>query len=294
MTPSFSAKMALVFIGIVVNLFANDIAASTSFEIPNSQVHTIHSKVLNRIYDLYVKLPPGYKAPKNKNRSYPSIYLNDGPDTFQVASGVTHLPMNSGRFKPSILVGISFAQGENGMHSRVRDLTPVSDKSWVKFETGEALSYLTFIETEVIPFIETHYRATPSQRTLAGQSLGGSFGVLALLTKPQLFENYILTSPSLWIHDSYLFELEKQYAAKNTDLKANIYFATGAMETPAISGNNDMVGLQNAFVAKLRSRNYPCLEVKDDIIEDAYHETTFPIGFTKGALWLYGTNSQKQ
>ncbi|MFP8844264.1 alpha/beta hydrolase [Shewanella baltica] len=166
--------------------------------------------------------------------------------------------------------------------------------NWVKFETGEALNYLTFIESEVIPFVETHYRATPDHRTLAGQSLGGSFGVLTLLTKPQLFENYILTSPSLWIHDSYLFELEKQFAAKNTELKAKIYFATGAMETPANGSKNDMVGLQNAFVAKLRSRNYSSLEVKDDIIEGAYHETTFPIGFTKGALWLYGMSSPKQ
>ncbi|WP_249269574.1 alpha/beta hydrolase-fold protein [Shewanella sp. SACH] len=166
--------------------------------------------------------------------------------------------------------------------------------NWVKFETGEALNYLTFIESEVIPFVETHYRATPNHRTLAGQSLGGSFGVLALLTKPQLFENYILTSPSLWIHDRYLFELEKQFAAKNTDLKAKINFATAAMETPANGSKNDMVGLQNAFVAKLRSRNYLSLEVKDDIIEDAYHETTFPIGFTKDALWLYGVSSPKQ
>ena len=76
-------------------------------------------------------------------------------------------------------------------------------------------------------------------------------------------------------------------------VKAKIYFATGAMETPANGSKNDMVGLQNTFVAKLRSRNFPSLEVKDDIIEGAYHETTFPIGFTKGALWLYGMSSPK-
>ena len=278
----------IAMIAFLMMIFDNAIAATATFDIPNSVVHTIDSKILNRSYDLYVKLPDGYMQPKNLSRAYPSIYLNDGPYTFQVASGVTHLPMGSGKFQPSILIGISFAQGDNGMASRVRDLTPVKDKSWTKYTTGEALDYLRFIETEVIPFIEKTYRTDPSSRTLSGQSLGGSFGALALLTKPTLFANYILTSPSLWIHDEHIFKLEKHYAQSHQDLKAKVYFATGALETPDYNSLNDMVALQQRFVAQLRSRQYPNLILKDDIIEGSYHETTFPQGFTKGALWIYG------
>ena len=58
------------------------------FEVPRSTVHTIHSKILGRSYDLYVKLPFGYFKTKNASRQYPAMYLNDGIYTFQVASGV--------------------------------------------------------------------------------------------------------------------------------------------------------------------------------------------------------------
>ena len=271
-------------------LFAGNVRAdllSTSFEIPRTITHTIDSKVLGRSYDIYVKLPLGYDKKKNAQQSYPVIYLNDGPYTFQVASGVTRLPIAAKKMTPVILVGISFAKGEKPRLSRTLDLTPVVDKQW-KGKTGGGLNYLSFIETEVIPLIEKTYRADSSQRTLSGQSFGGSFGVLALFSKPQLFKNYVLTSPSIWFGHPYLFELEEQFAKENTDLNANIYFATGQFEQKQYGKYNDMVTQQNELVAKLRSRKYSNLNIRAEIIEGAHHETTFPIAFTKGIQWLYG------
>jgi predicted alpha/beta superfamily hydrolase len=279
----------IVFIGSVPAYADN---TSTVFEIPRSHVHTIHSSKLGRTYNLYVKIPPGYGKKENASRSYPAIYLNDGPYTFQVASGVTRLPTFAGEFQPTILIGISFALGENGMASRVRDMTPAKDASWKNYETGGGLDYLSFIESEIIPFVEKKYRADPAQRALVGQSLGGSFGALVLLTKPYLFSNYILTSPSLWFNDRLIFELEKKYASMNTDLKARVYFATGSLETPE-HGHKPMVSLQNKFVSVLRSRKYPSLDLKDEIIEGTFHETTFPIGFTRGAQWMYRLHGTK-
>lgn len=267
--------------------FAVNDSSVRTFEIPDSVVHAIESKTLGRTYDIFVKTPQGYET-GTPSRSYPVVYLNDGLYTFQVASGVTRLPMNSGLFDQALLVGISFARGENGMDSRVRDLTPTEDKSWTRYATGGGPAYLEFLEKEVFPFVETRYRTDPARRTLVGQSLGGSFGAWVLLTRPDLFDSYILTSSSLWFHGSNIFEFEKRYAASHNDLKARVYFAVGERETPA-HGNtrNDMVGDQNAFVAQLRSRNYPGLVIRDDVIEGAFHETTFPIGFTRGAQWLF-------
>lgn len=276
----------LAVLCISSTLYAN--TDTKPFEIPRSEVHTIHSKILSRSYKLYVKLPFGYTEEKNLKRSYPTVYLNDGPYTFQVASGVTRLPQGAKKFEPTILVGISFAEGDNGQFSRVRDLTLAEDKSWKKYETGGAPAYLSFIESEVIPFIEKTYRSDSKNRTLSGQSLGGSFGAFALVTKPELFKNYLLTSSSLWLNNRLIFELEEQYAKNNTDLKANVYFAVGSLETKESGMNYEMVSLQQEFTAKLRSRAYPNLRVKDEIIEGSIHETTFPIGFTRGAKWLYG------
>lgn len=264
------------------------------FEIPNSSVYTIKSETLGRTYDIYVKTPSNYSSDAAATKRYPVIYLNDGPYTFQVASGATHLPMNMDKLEQALMVGISFAQGENGMDSRVRDLTPTEDKSWKRYKTGGGPAYLEFIEKEVIPFVENHYRADPARRTLAGQSLGGSFGIWVLLTRPELFESYILTSSSLWFHDRNIFKFEESYANNNKDLKARVYFAVGEHENPDIHGNTrrDMVSDQVEFVKKLRSRNYPGLVMRDEIISEAIHETTFPIGFTRGVRWLFDKQGQ--
>lgn len=260
-----------------------------TFSIPNTTIHTLHSTFLGRSYDLFIKTPVGYEDAKNANLTYPVIYLNDGPYTFQVASGVTHLPMGGPhKFERAILVGISFAHGEGGMHSRVRDLTPVFDPSWTRYETGGASDYFAFIANEVIPFVETKFRADPKKRTLSGQSLGGSFGAWAMLTHQNIFSSYILTSPSLWFKDRYVFEVEAQYAQRNKDLNAKVYFAIGQRETTADGNRYPMVEQLLEFTEVLQARGYPNLNLMVEVIPGAIHETTFPQGFTRGMHWIYG------
>lgn len=277
--------VALFFMFTIDGAAADDRSA---FSIPNSDVHTLTSGTPDRTYDIYIRTPVGYNKPENADRTYPVIYLNDGPYTFQVASGVTHLPMGGPhKLERAILVGISFAHGEGGMDSRVRDLTPVSDDSWQNYETGGGPQYLKFIESEVIQFVETNYRADPKKRTLAGQSLGGSFGAWVLLEHPGIFSSYILTSPSLWYKDRLIFDLEASYAARHHDMKAKVYLAVGELETIAHGMRQPMKPQLEEFGEALSSRNYPGLDLKVEIISDAIHETTFPQGFTRGAQWLF-------
>jgi hypothetical protein len=62
-------------------------ADDTAFAVPGSMVHTLPPSAQGRVYQIYVKTPFGYDAPENAGRVWPVIYLNDGPYTFQVASG---------------------------------------------------------------------------------------------------------------------------------------------------------------------------------------------------------------
>lgn len=265
------------------------------YQVERSAVHTVVSKAVEgRTYQLYVKLPPGYGDPANAGRRYPVLYLTDGDYTFQVASGVTRLPHNTGKLEPVILVGLSYAQGEDGMVSRRRDLTPWPNPT-LPSPTGGARAYLDFITREAIPLVEGRYRADPARRTLVGQSFGGLFGLWVALTEPGHFESYILTSPSIWYADEALHALEAAHAAKHKDLKARLYMATGGFETlkpgandPRYNKTNDMVGAQGALARRLTSRKYPGLKVRADVIEGTIHDTTFPVGFVHGMTWLYG------
>ncbi len=254
-----------------------------SFEIKNSEIYTIDSKILGRKYDIYIKVPHDYFDKNNESKKYPVLYLNDGPHTFKVAAGVTHFT-NMDR---AIVVGISFAHGESSQFSRVRDLTPEIDESWKNYTTGGAPKYLEFIEDEIFAFVEKNYRINVNQRILSGHSLGGSFGAWVLLTKPELFSGYILTSPSLWFKNDLIFDLEEEYFKNHISLKASVFIATGALETPENGMHNNMVYGHVRFLKRLRSRNYQGIHINDEIVDGTDHYSTFPVGLAKGLKLMY-------
>lgn len=257
------------------------------FEIEHSHVVPIGSKFLGRRYEAYVKTPPGYDAPENRNRTYPVLYMTDGAYTFQVASGVTMVPFNHDRLQQFILVGISNAVNEDPAIARRRDLTPWPMEKYGP--SGQAAQYLSFLKNELIPVIESRYRIDSHRRVLSGQSLGGSFGLWVAFNEPGLFGSYILTSPSIWWAKHALLGVEADYARGHKDLKAKIYLAAGQMEQPGECSfcTANMVGDMRDMAERLRSRKYPGLELKSEVIAGSYHETTFPIGLTKGLQWLF-------
>jgi uncharacterized protein len=252
-------------------------------EISPYEAFTIKSAVLGREYILSIKVPLDYLDKGNKTKKYPVMYLNDAPHTFKVATGVTYFKS----MDRAIVVGISYALGVDGQFSRFRDLTPEHDNGIKQYTTGQAPEFLKFIEDEVITFVEKNYRADPTKRILSGHSLGASFGAWVLLTKPELFSSYVLTSPSLWFKNDLIFALEEQYAAKNKSLNANVFIATGALETPEHGMNYHMVDVHQRFVSRLRSRNYQGLQISDEIVSGTDHFSTFPVGLAKGLRWIY-------
>lgn len=281
MNKTFS--LVLLTASLVCVQAKTEASPNRHFEIDNSSVFSIESKILSRKYDVYIKLPRGYFYKENEANKYPVLYLNDGPHTFKVAAGVTHFPS----MDQAIIVGISFAHDEDGQFSRVRDLTPEVDESWNDYETGGAPEYLEFMERELFPFVESNYRVDIQKRILSGHSLGGSFGTWVLLTKPDIFSGYILTSPSLWFKDGMIFKLEEEYFKNNKSLNANVFIATGALEIPENGMRNDMVDFHKRFLERLRSRRYAGLRINDEIIGGTDHYSTFPVGLAKGLRWAY-------
>lgn len=281
----------MILVGAFVSVIAPALAESQNGFVINQTVEltaTLESQ--ERSYSIFVKTPPGYDAPKNKERYYPVIYMTDAPHTFQVASGATHLGMGqNGEQEPAILVAIGYAHGEDGMHSRVFDLTPWHDDSWTRYKTGNAEVYFEFLSQLVIPMVEKNYRASTSNRTLAGHSLGGSFGAWVLLKHPEVFENYILTSPSLWFLEKQIFETEALYAEANDDVQANVYFAIGDYETKNKESHYEMVDDLAEFVRLLESREYQNLKIRHEVLSETGHDTAFAQGFVRGVNWLYRT-----
>lgn len=261
-------------------------SSEPAFEIPRSTVVELEESSSGRIYPLFIKLPRSYK--NHPDRDYPTIYMTDGFYTFQIASGATRYPMNSGAMEEAIIVAIAYSRGSKGPASRIRDYTPIRDPGW-KRETGNADGHLKFIKETAIPFVEKNYRARSDSRTYVGNSLGGLFGAHILFNEPDLFESYIIGSPSVWFHNEHILSNSPVEPAQTL----RVYVSVGSLETPANGEGEDMVAGAKALVDKLAKSGEEKICLKFSITEGARHATSFPTTVIQGLDWLYGTRPNK-
>lgn len=267
----------LLFINSIQLVKAQD---AKVFEIPRSNVIEIKDPDSEKIYPLFIKLPRSYDYQNDK--SYPVIYLTDAWYSFQIISGATRFPMNTGKMQEAIIVGISYSKGSRGPSSRIRDYTHIEDSSW-KYQTGKAKEHINFIEKSVFSFIEKNYRVNDS-RTFVGNSLGGLLGAYILFTKPDMFNNYILGSPSVWFKDNDILKMKTE---PNLN-KHKVFIAVGANETLELdSPKHDMVKGAKNLELKLSGELFPNTKVKLLTIQGANHETAFPTTAIQGLYWLF-------
>lgn len=187
-----------------------------------------------RILNIY--LPEGYN--KSDTIKYPVVYLLDGSadEDFIHIAGLYQFNSFSWieRVPKSIVVGIANTD-------RRRDFTfPTSiakDKALYP-TTGQSAKFIAFLEKELQPFIESNYPVSGS-KTIIGQSLGGLLATEILFTKPSLFNQYIIVSPSLWWNNGSLLATvpAKLLAGGNTHI--NIYIGVG--KEGLVPGDNPRV-----------------------------------------------------
>lgn len=252
--------------------------AESSFEIPRSSIVEIEDPNSKRIYPLFIKLPQSYM--EGTNTRFPVIYLTDSWYSFQIVSGATRFPMNFGKMEEAIIVAISYSNGSKGSSSRMRDYTPQKDNSW-RYRTGEADDHIKFIESSVIPYVDNSYRTRPASRTFVGNSLGGLLGAYILFTKPELFNSYILGSPSVWYKDEYLLSVKP----RKTNRPTKVYVSIGSLEE---SEKRPMISGAKKLVKKIAAESGDKVVTKLSIIEGARHTTAFPTTAIQGLDWVYG------
>ena len=152
--------------------------------------------------------------------TYHTVYVLDGSanEDFPHIAGLVQF-LNMYQLMPnSIVVGIANVD-------RKRDFTYPSQSALDQKEfptSGKSEKFISFIEKELQPFIDSEYRTT-EMKTIIGQSLGGLLATEILFKEPELFDNYIIVSPSLWWDDEKLLdENPKTYHSKKS-----IYIAGG-------------------------------------------------------------------
>lgn len=289
MRLQFIAKNVLVLLA-VQSTWASHAQEADAVEIPYSETLEITDTGTERVYALHIRLPRSYHQPPEQDLDYPVVYATDSPASFYTIQAATRFGMNAGLLDEAVLVGISREVGAVDRISRIRDFTPTLRSDW-NAQTGGAADFFRFIRNEVIPTIEKRYRASPTNRTYVGNSLGGLFGAYVLLTDPSVFTNYVLGSPSLWFDDHYILRRMAAGNVATPTSATNVFVAVGAHETPEfVDVRNNMVTGATEFASAIDAWQLGHVRSKLLIIPEAIHEMAFQTSATHGLYWILGKN----
>jgi len=274
-----------------------DVKTYTSVSVPNTEMRTFYSSILNQEMNIYIKLPISYYH--NPQKVYPALYFTDANRSFPMVANMISIFEVPRLVEPEIIViGIGYKIKDLADWGawRTRDLTPTNipalDTTWATMLTrmtgrqfvvksGGAATFLEFIVREVFPFVESNYRVSLTGRGIGGYSYGGLFSLYVLFKQPELFSIYYAGSPSIDYDKGVLFNFEREYASTHKDLNAKLFMSAGMSE------DTMMVNNMKKMADLIQSRNYPGLTVETHVFPGETHESCYPSSIMRALRVLY-------
>ncbi len=165
---------------------------------------------------LWVYTPPGYDG---SGMVYPMLIMQDG----QWATGPLQLPFIADtliKHKRMLPTVIAMLQSGN---QQERDQEYISNDK-----------YYTYLLSELMPFVQTHYRIDSNRVAVGGVAVGAIAAAHAALKNPAVFSRLMLISPPLGRgqYQDQLREYNKRFAAAEM-LPKRIFQSVGRYEAKA-------------------------------------------------------------
>jgi predicted alpha/beta superfamily hydrolase len=166
----------------------------------NEKIDSIYTNILGEERPILIHLPNDIDTSKK----YPVLYILDGDSNYDGAITLMNHLSRFDQIPKMIIVAIPNT-------NRMLDLTPSRMKlsrdgnAIAEGVNGGGEEFTSFLEKELIPYIEKKYPAT-THKTLIGHSLGGLLVINTLIHHPEIFNNYIAIDPSLWWNDKKLLK----------------------------------------------------------------------------------------
>jgi predicted alpha/beta superfamily hydrolase len=180
---------------------------------------SVKSTILKEQRQLLIYTPyQGKLSRAETHDSYPVIYVLDGENNFRSVAVTVERLADMGLCPPMIVVGIPNT-------NRSRDLTPtVAANTDGVNNSGGGEQFLSFIEKELIPYINSNYRTAP-YKLLMGHSLGGLMVVHTMVHHKDLFNSYIAMDPAIWWDNHKVLNEAKVAIEKTSYLKKTLFIA---------------------------------------------------------------------
>lgn len=265
---------------------------STQVQLDQTEAWMLESQIMGYTYEIKVSLPKE-EAPE---AGFPVYYMLDGNSYFQFGRDVIRLQSRNTPktlIASAIVIGIGH-QGTDQEVSRRRfyDFTPSAEQyvypeRLKNFDTGThggAEKFLSFLEMELMPFINEKYNVDQHKSALFGHSLSGLFVLWTLFTRADLFQYYLATSPSIWWNDHEILTLADQYCNHNQDITTGtrkLFLAVGSEET-------FMVEDAQALFSQISSYSLPNLVVQHYVALDENHASVVPTIISRAFRTLNG------
>jgi len=239
----------------------------------NARYHRLSSTILQRDFHIFVRLPETYS--ELKEAEFPTVYLLDGGITFPLLSGYYRYLSLAGDVPDAILVGIGYGTEllEEG-NFRGTDFTAASSE---RAHYGGAPRFQAVLRKELLPLVETEYRADAARRVLFGQSLGGQFVLYTAQTDPGLFYGHIASNPALHRNLPFFLESIDSGAEGGKLYVSSAEYDDDRFRVPA-----------RQWMKHWTEQAVTPWELETQILKGHNHFSAAPAAFRRGMSWIFG------
>lgn len=157
-------------------------------------------------YQIMVSLPD---KPVTDAKLIPVLYVLDGNAFFGAFHDAKRMERD---YQQTLIVAVGYPTDKPfDFYRRSYDFSPPVAEALNDPPQGGDAALLTFLKDTLIPEVRQRYPVDPKRQALYGHSFGGMFALYTLFNQPELVHHYIVSSPSLWWHNSYLLQQEKRF-----------------------------------------------------------------------------------
>ncbi|MDX9852168.1 MAG: alpha/beta hydrolase-fold protein [Tenuifilaceae bacterium] len=204
-------------------------------------VDVVESKILNETRKVWVYVPGSAQTDIAGPKSYPVIYMLDGDSHFSAMVGLVQQFSRNALCPEMIVVGITNTD-------RTRDLTtshmpnpiPMMGNAVAK-TSGGSDTFLSFIEKELMPYIDSKYPTQP-YKVFVGHSFGGLTVMNALVNHTHMFNAYVSIDPGMWWDNEKLLK-QAEEVLKSKSFQGKSLFLSIANTLP--QGMDEETGLND-------------------------------------------------
>ncbi len=221
-----------------------------------SRIDTVHSNILGEDRRVFIYLPGSYGDTWFYPRRYPVLYLLDAEGAFNTVTSMVQLlgearsPM---QFPELIIVAIVNTDRMRDLSPThvTHDLNPHTDSNALK-NTGGGEKFLSFIDKELMPHIDTTYHTAP-YKIFMGHSLGGLTVMNAFLHHTAMFNAYIATDPSMFWDDARLVNEAQSVIKQNKFAGRSLYLAIANNTPPGLDTTSVRKDTTNPFGSHMKA-----------------------------------------